>query len=379
MANTTAGTDPPGIPGQRLAGAPRPAAAPRRQGPAVAVAVVAALFVAAGVLVWSPWSGPGPAPVGLATGELTSTTTALTWSGPSPDAKPERYTIRRNGIEVASVPGTSPSFEDSGLTALTTYRYSVLAVADGRPSLPTAELAVTTRPSSPGALTKAAVSSTGVTVAWTRPEGKTPDHYLVRRDDAEVATVPGSQSSYADSGLAPLTDVSYSVVAVTEGQESAPTADLKVTTSAPAVGEGRFQGVWSVSTRVTTAGGGSIGVGDTAEQGWTFTPRCAGGACPVTLAGNLGGHPFTATLNRSGAAYTGSVTAHISHCRTKDVRNTVSIALTVKGAAMEDGIWAATTAGGTLRLVSPRVSAGSWYCPAQTVTFAVSGKDLGRS
>lgn len=71
-------------------------------------------------------TGTLPAPTGLAVGATTDTTVALSWTPVSGAAS---YTVLRDGTAVGSP--ASASFTDSGLTAGTSYTYTVRAVDSG--------------------------------------------------------------------------------------------------------------------------------------------------------------------------------------------------------------------------------------------------------
>jgi len=105
------------------------------------------------------------------------------------------YIVRRNGVQVAT-PATT-SFADTGLSAATTYSYTVAArdaagnisPYSASVSVTTASVADTTPPSTPTGLTAAAAGSTGVNLSWsasTDNVGVT--GYIVRRNGVQVAT-----------------------------------------------------------------------------------------------------------------------------------------------------------------------------------------------
>ena len=57
-------------------------------------------------------------------------------------------------------------------------------------------------------------TATSVLVSWIPSQGGyTIDRYLVSRDGRQVGSVPASQTSYTDSGLAPGTAHRYTIVA----------------------------------------------------------------------------------------------------------------------------------------------------------------------
>src|SRR5262249_47091032 len=89
----------------------------------------------------------------------------------------------------------------------------------------------------PAAVTQVhGVSPTGTSIVlqWARSSGHTgPSRYLVLRDGAEVGSVPGSQTSYTDSGLRPGHSYSYSVVARSWLRRSVPAPAVTVRAITP--------------------------------------------------------------------------------------------------------------------------------------------------
>lgn len=86
---------------------------------------------------------PAPLAAPTVTASATSFSTVdVSWTHPSPGSVTE-YAVRRDGVEVARVPGSTMSFADSGLAASTTYQYSVVAIA-GASTSPAGTAQVTT-------------------------------------------------------------------------------------------------------------------------------------------------------------------------------------------------------------------------------------------
>ncbi|WP_279401180.1 fibronectin type III domain-containing protein [Piscibacillus salipiscarius] len=85
------------------------------------------------------------APANLATSNVTDTTLSLTWDAVSYEAGIEHYEIYRDGASVGT--STTASFDDTGLTADTTYQYQVKAIAtEGTESPLSDAVSVTTAP-----------------------------------------------------------------------------------------------------------------------------------------------------------------------------------------------------------------------------------------
>src|SRR5205807_2483880 len=179
------------------------------------------------------------APTGLTAAAAGSSETNLSWAPSTDDVEVTGYIVRRNGVKVGTP--VSTSYADAGLSAATTYSYTVAASdAAGNissdstsVSVTTAGAADTTPPTTPTGLTAAAGSS-GANLSWsasTDNVGVT--GYIVRRNTAQVAT-PVS-TSYADTGVSSATTYSYTVAARDAAGNTSPnSASVNVATlSAP--------------------------------------------------------------------------------------------------------------------------------------------------
>ena len=71
-------------------------------------------------------------------------------------------------------------------------------------------------------------------LSWPAPNGgATPDHYVILRDGAQVAEVPGNETSWTNTGLRPGDKFRYEVATRGGGWQSGPSPVAKVTTLAP--------------------------------------------------------------------------------------------------------------------------------------------------
>jgi len=179
---------------------------------------------------------PPSTPTGLTGAAAGSTGVNLSWSASTDNVGVTGYIVRRNGVQVAT-PATT-SFADTGLSAATTYSYTVAARdAAGNISANSASVSVTladtTAPTTPIGLTAAAAGSTGVNLSWsasTDNVGVT--GYIVRRNGVQVATP--ATTSFADTGLSAATTYSYTVAARdAAGNISPNSASVSVTTPPP--------------------------------------------------------------------------------------------------------------------------------------------------
>src|SRR5438552_2234508 len=156
-------------------------------------------------------------PTGLTAAVAGLTAANLSWNASTDNVGVTGYIVRRNGVQIATP--TTTSFGDTGLSAATTYSYTVAsrdAAGNTSPdstsvSVTTAIAADTTPPSTPTGLTAAVAGSTGANLAWsasTDNVGVT--GYIVRRNGVQVATP--AATSYTDTGLSVGT-YSYTVAA----------------------------------------------------------------------------------------------------------------------------------------------------------------------
>ena len=117
----------------------------RRRWPGILLAAVVALGLAAGLVVWAPWTPPPVLrPAGLVAGPSTATSIAFRWSRPRTGPLPDKYLVLGSGALVGSVAGTVTSYRQAGLTPGTTYQYRVVAVRGGKRSPQSALLSVRT-------------------------------------------------------------------------------------------------------------------------------------------------------------------------------------------------------------------------------------------
>src|SRR6266700_162124 len=160
----------------------------------------------------------------------------LSWNASTDNVGVTGYIVRRNGVLVAT-PATT-SYADTGLSAATTYSYTVAArdaAGNISPnstsvSVTTASTADTTPPTTPTGLTGLAAGAIGANLSWnasTDNVGVT--GYIVRRNGVQVATP--ATTSYADTGLSAATTYSYTVAARdAAGNISADSTSVSVTT-----------------------------------------------------------------------------------------------------------------------------------------------------
>jgi chitodextrinase len=221
-------------------------------------------------------------PTNLASGNVTTTSIAFSWSASSDNVAVAGYRVFRNGQQIATV--TSPSYTNTGLAAGTTYSYKVAAFdAGGNTSAQSASLSVTTTalpvadttpPSIPSGLAASNVTQTQARISWApSSDNVAVTGYRVFRNGVQVATA--SAANFTDTALTANTAYVYTVAAFdAAGNVSQQSTALAVTTAAGGgvsystdfnltenpISEG---GVWHRAnnewTNVRTVGGNAFG------------------------------------------------------------------------------------------------------------------------
>src|SRR2546430_6141798 len=129
------------------------------------------LVVSASVSITIADTTPPTTPTGFTAAAAGSTGANLSWSASTDNVRVTGYIVRRNGVQVAT-PATT-SFADTGLSAATTYTYTVAArdpagnisPNSASASLTIADTAAPTPPTTPTAATAGVAGSSGATLA----------------------------------------------------------------------------------------------------------------------------------------------------------------------------------------------------------------------
>jgi chitodextrinase len=207
-------------------------------------------------------------PQGLSATAPDSTEVDLAWTASTDNVGVTGYDIYRNTVLVAT--SATTSYPDMGLSASTSYKYSVSAYdAAGNVSAKDTPVSVTTPagagPSVPTNLAATAVSGSEVTLSWTASTDQAGiTGYSIYRNGNLIGT--SGTTSYSDTGLSDATAYQYSLSAYdAAGNVSAESSPLSVTTldtEAPTVPTG-LKAAASSSTVVKlswTASNDNVGV-----------------------------------------------------------------------------------------------------------------------
>ncbi len=194
------------------------------------------------VSVTTPDMSAPTVPTGLSGTPVGETQVDLSWNASTDNGggNVAGYRVFRGGSLIATVATTS--YSDTGLSANTSYSYTVLAFDDAATPNESAQSSPpvsvttgdTTPPSVPQNVTATAISHQQVRLGWTAStdNGGSVAGYKIFRDGALVTQV--SSNRYSDSGLTANTTYSYTVSAVdgsgNESAQSSPSATITTPT-----------------------------------------------------------------------------------------------------------------------------------------------------
>ena len=188
------------------------------------------------------WSAPSDTtppsqPNGLTAVATGMSSASLAWGAATDNMGVTGYIVHRNGTQIAT--STTTTLADTGLSAATTYTYTVAArdaagnvSSAASASVTTASAPDTTPPSQPAGFTAAAAGSTGANLSWTAStDNVAVTGYIVRRGGTQIATP--TATSFADTGLSAGTTYTYTVAARDAAGNVSSAASASVTTAPP--------------------------------------------------------------------------------------------------------------------------------------------------
>jgi chitodextrinase len=213
---------------------------------------------------------PPTTPTGLTANAASPSRIDLTWNAATDDIGVAGYRVYRDGSLLTTL-GNVTSYQNTGLSASTTYSYTIQTVdlAGNRSGQSPAATATTpaapdtTAPSTPTGLTASAVSPSQINLSWTASTDNVGvTGYRVYRNGTLVSTL-GNVTSYQNTGLSGSTTYSYTVQAIdAAGNASGQSAPASATTqssdtaapstptglTATAVSSSRIDLAWTAST-----------------------------------------------------------------------------------------------------------------------------------
>ena len=165
-------------------------------------------------------------PSNISSSNITDDKVELSWKD-SYGVNPTGYYIYKDGKKIAEV--TNTSYEVSGLTPATSYKFQVSAFNDYGESPKSDEKSVLTKPSSPDAINATDVSCEEVILHWSIVPGQV-SGYKIYCEEQLIKTVESATSTtYSVTGLAQKTQYSFVVKAFNSSGESYdnPTIDVE--------------------------------------------------------------------------------------------------------------------------------------------------------
>ncbi|MHB1327312.1 MAG: fibronectin type III domain-containing protein, partial [Gemmatimonadales bacterium] len=165
-----------------------------------------------------------------------ATAIELDWAASTDDGGPVAYRVFRDGNLVATITGAS--YDDTGLSPVTTYTYTVVAADTAgnasNPSNPasatTDPLPDTSPPTTPTSLTAVPMNSSTIGLSWSAStDNLSVTGYRLLRDGVPIGTT--AATSYQDGGLSPSTTYIYTATAYdAAGNHSAVGGPVSATT-----------------------------------------------------------------------------------------------------------------------------------------------------
>lgn len=170
-----------------------------------------------------------------------SSSVALSWQASTDNIGVVGYYVFRNGVEIQTTyPITDTAYTDTGLTPGATYRYTVEAYDALKNISPAAAIQATTiydvtPPTVPTQLKANIVSSGEIDLSWQpSTDNIQVDGYNIYENGNEIATLVGTTTSYAATGLSPQTNYTFNVSAYDEvGNVSAESGPVGAMTLSP--------------------------------------------------------------------------------------------------------------------------------------------------
>jgi chitodextrinase len=187
----------------------------------------------------TPDTTPPSVPAGLHASSTTKPSVVLTWGASTDNVGVAGYDVYRDGSgsPLATVSGSTLTFEDTTVNQTTTYNYSVDAFdAAGNHSAQSASVGVTppdvTPPTVPSGLTAIATGMPSVVLNWTAASDNVGvTGYTIYRGGTALAAVPATPTSYQDTSVVGSTTYSYTVDAYdAAGNHSAQSSPASATT-----------------------------------------------------------------------------------------------------------------------------------------------------
>ncbi len=256
-------------------------------------------------------------PTNLSASAVSSSSINLSWSASTDAVGVTGYKIYRSGSLLATSNSTATTYSDTGLSASTSYSYTVAAYdAVGNTSSQSSSASATTQaapvsdttaPTVPTGLSASAVSSSSINLSWSAStDAVGVVGYKIYRNGSLLTTTNSQLTTYSDTGLSASTSYSYTVAAYdAAGNTSAQSTSASATTQAQAsgncsaanircVGSGQEYATISAAAAATVAGDTVVVYPGTYNESINITRSGTSGA-KITYQGFLPGSSCPST------------------------------------------------------------------------------------
>ena len=184
---------------------------------------------------------PPTAPTNLVASNTTANSTNLTWNASTDNVAVTGYRVRQNNVVIATVSGTTLTYNVTGLTASTAYSFNVVAFDAANNVSPVSNTvqvttlagADTQPPTAPTNLVASNTTANSTNLAWNAStDNVAVTGYRVRQNNVVIATVSGTTLNYNVTGLTASTAYSFNVVAFDAANNVSPVSNtVQVTTT----------------------------------------------------------------------------------------------------------------------------------------------------
>jgi large repetitive protein len=217
---------------------------------AVAAVNAAGAVATSGTVTATTTANPMIAPTGLSAVAISGTQINLAWTDTSSDETGFRVLRRPNNSSsssttpwtiVTTTAANVTTYENTGLSAATSYTYavaSVNAIGDYAISAVANATTLSTALTAPGEFSAKAISDTRIDLTWTDTTTVETGYRVMRKLTSgsaalvTVATLAANATSYSDTGLTAATGYTYAVVAFDAAAKTASSKTVNVTTKA---------------------------------------------------------------------------------------------------------------------------------------------------
>jgi Fibronectin type III domain len=220
----------------------------------------------------------------------------------------------------------------------------------------------------PTGLTADTWTMNSVTISWSRPaSGPLPTRYVIMQNGQAIGSVPGIDTSYRATGLAPSTRYTYQVFAVRGAHRSPWSSAMMGSTRVPALWTATLTGQWTVHyTHIILSNVTNLTL---TSDTWIFSPECTASQCPVSLTGQLNGNQFTASLHQSRGVYTTETTNDtFLQCGSNPTAGDLTLHIDVLTGAIVSRHWVVSSWTGSMVFSTP----ASGDCSASQVTATIN-------